>query len=374
MDYLKISADDHIDLGYLPRDLWESRLPSALRAQGPHVVDRDGKDLWVCGDETWGDYRSARWFAQPNRNPLALDRGGVAEEGRPITPSTRLEDMDRDGVQASVLFPPIIAMNPTNVALRDAIVSAFNDWAFEFASSAPERFIPAAMLSPTDPQSATAELARLAKVGALKQVNFLVNDVTVEMNLPAWDVFWSTAEEQGIIVSYHVGGSLRPGEPRAAREELRNGERPPEFDMGVGNGGQRFFQQFVDLFTFGTLERHPALKFVLAESGAGWVPYVVQEMDFRYGRLFETGTSTLKEKPSDVFKRQVWATYQSDLVGLHVMDFFGEGHVMWASDYPHHDSTWPFSDEVVGAETAHLSAELTRGVLRDNAAALYALA
>jgi predicted TIM-barrel fold metal-dependent hydrolase len=193
------------------------------------------------------------------------------------------------------------------------------------------------------------------------------------MNLPAWDVFWSTAEELGIIVSYHVGGSLRPGEPRAMREALRNGERPPEFDMGVGNGGQRFFQQFVDLFTFGTLERHPGLKFVLAESGAGWVPYVVQEMDFRYGRLFETRTSTLKEKPSDVFKRQVWATYQSDLVGLHVMDFFGDGHVMWASDYPHHDSTWPFSDEIVGAETAHLSAKLARGVLRDNAAALYAL-
>jgi predicted TIM-barrel fold metal-dependent hydrolase len=281
--------------------------------------------------------------------------------------------MDRDGVQASVLFPPIIAMNPANVALRDAIVSAFNDWVFAFASSSPDRFIPAAMLSPLDAQSATNELVRLAKTGKLKQVNFLVNDVTVDMQLSAWDVFWSTAEELGIIVSYHVGGSLRPGEPRAVREALLNSERPPEFDLGVGNGGQRFFQQFVDMFTFGTLERHPKLKFVLAESGAGWVPYVVQEMDFRYGRLFETGTSRLKEKPSDVFKRQVWATYQSDVVGLHVMDFFGDGHVMWASDYPHHDSTWPFSDEIVGAETAHLSAESARAVLRDNAAALYGL-
>ena len=281
--------------------------------------------------------------------------------------------MDRDGVQASVLFPPIIAMNPANVALRDSIVSAFNDWVFEFASSAPERFIPAAMLSPQDAQSATDEMVRLAKKRGLKQVNFLVNDVTVEMQLPGWDVFWSTAEELGIIVSYHVGGSLRPGEPRAVREAMLGSERPPEFDMGVGNGGQRFFQQFVDLFTFGTLERHPKLKFVLAESGAGWVPYVVQEMDFRYSRLFETGTSSLREKPSDVFKRQVWATYQSDLVGLHVMNFFGEGHVMWASDYPHHDSTWPFSDEIVDSETAHLDAGAKRAVLRDNAEALYAL-
>jgi predicted TIM-barrel fold metal-dependent hydrolase len=79
----------------------------------------------------------------------------------------------------------------------------------------------------------------------------------------------------------------------------------------------------------------------------------------------------LKELPSDVFKRQVWATYQADLVGLNLVDFFGKGHMMWASDYPHHDSTWPFSQEVVEKETAHLEPAVARAILRDNAAVLY---
>ncbi len=124
------------------------------------------------------------------------------------------------------------------------------------------------------------------------------------------------------------------------------------------------------------LERHPNLKFVLAESGTGWIPFVVQEMDFRYKRLFEKSTAQeipLKDLPSDVFKRQVWATYQADRVGLALVDFFGDGHMMWASDYPHPDSTWPYSEEIVEKETAHLSPESKRKIIRDNAAALYGI-
>ncbi len=374
MNELKISADDHIDLGYLPKDLWTSRASAGMAQNVPHVVDRDGRDVWVCGDAIWGEYRSPRWFAQPGRNPLALDRGGVAEEGRPVTPSKRLEDMDRDGVSASILFPPIVAMNPGDRELRNSIVRSYNDWATEFAAAAPTRFIPAAMISPIDPNSAIDELLRIAKDGALKQVNFLVNDVTLDMCLEEWDPFWYAAEETGLIVSYHVGGSLAHGTARDLKAQMDGTARAPAFDMGVGNGATAFFQPFVNLFTFGTLERHPRLRFVLAESGTGWIPFVVQEMDFRYERLLERSSNvSLKEKPSDVFRRQVWATYQSDLVGLHLVGFFGEGHMMWASDYPHHDSTWPFSQTIVDKETAHLTPDLRQAVLRGNAAALYNL-
>ena len=77
--------------------------------------------------------------------------------------------------------------------------------------------------------------------------------------------------------------------------------------------------------------------------------------------------------PSEVFRRQVWVTYQQDRVGLELVDFFGEGHMMWASDYPHPDSTWPNSQAIVEKETAHLSPERKKAILRDNAAALYGL-
>ena len=102
MTYTMISADDHIDLGYLPRDLWIERVAGSLRDRAPRVEDRGEKgEYWVCDGETWAEYRGERWFAKSNRTRLALDRGGVGEAHRPTTPEKRLADMDRDGVEAS---------------------------------------------------------------------------------------------------------------------------------------------------------------------------------------------------------------------------------------------------------------------------------
>ncbi|HWP56261.1 MAG TPA: amidohydrolase family protein [Candidatus Acidoferrales bacterium] len=374
MDDRMISADDHIDLGYLPKELWLERVPKSLRERAPRVEDRGEKgEFWVCDGETWGEYRGARWFARPNRNKLALDRGGVGEPSRPTTPEKRLADMDRDGIEASLMFPPILAMQVNDPELRNACVRAYNDWAAEFRQAAPTRFFPVAMLSPVDPEAAKEEICRVAKMG-FREANFLVNDVTLDMYMKPWDVFWDAAEETGLVVSYHVGGSLQSGTVRATMAALKPGERQMAFDMGLGNGATSFFNPFVNLFNFGTLERHPNLKFCLAESGIGWIPFVVQEMDYRYRRQFERKKSEeipLKEPPSEIFKRQVWATYQTDLVGLHLIQFFGDGHIMWGSDYPHPDSTWPFSKQIIEKDTAHLSPEMKKKVTRDNAAALY---
>ena len=375
MDYLKISADDHIDLGYLPHGTWIDRVPRAMVDRVPHIEKRESGEFWVCEGKVWSEYRNAEWFGRTGRNPLALDRGGVGEEGRPVTSSKRLEDMDRDGVEYSVMFPPIISLQVSDIALQDTIIQAYNDWAADFAAEAPNRLGSVALLSPDNAQSATNELVRIAGEGRIKQAGFLVNDVSTDMYLEDWDRFWATAEETGIIVSYHVGGSIQTDTMRAAQGSAQaRGHRAPVFGLGLGNAGSVWLMPFTNLFSFGILERHPNLRFVLAESGTGWIPFVVQEMDFRYNRLFETrGDIPLKELPSDLFKRQVWATYQTDLVGLNLVDFFGKGHMMWASDYPHHDSTWPFSEEIVSKETAHLEPDTARAILRDNAAILYGL-
>jgi len=87
MDYLKISADDHIDLGYLPHGTWVDRVPSSLKERVPHIERHEKGEFWVCEGQVWREYRNAEWFARPGRNPLALDRGGVGEEGRPVTPN-----------------------------------------------------------------------------------------------------------------------------------------------------------------------------------------------------------------------------------------------------------------------------------------------
>ncbi|HEX6510956.1 MAG TPA: amidohydrolase family protein, partial [Chloroflexota bacterium] len=206
--------------------------------------------------------------------------------------------------------------------------------------------------------------------------NFLVGTVTWSMYQKEWDSFWAAAEDADMIVSYHVGGVTRAGEfPSEAPASA--GERTPAFRMGLGDGATSFVQPFVGLFSFGILERHPKLKIVLGESGIGWIPYVVQEMDYRFKQARERATPEgwpLLRLPSELFRQQAWATYQQDLVGLHLVDFFGDGHIMWASDYPHPDSTWPRSQEVVERETAHLSPEVKRKVLCENAQKLYGIA
>jgi predicted TIM-barrel fold metal-dependent hydrolase len=378
MTYTMISADDHIDLGYLPRDLWTSRMPASLRERAPHVEDRGDKgEYWVCDGDTWAEHRGERWFARSSRTWLALDRGGVGEAYRPTTAEKRLSDMDRDGVEASLLFPPIIAMQVGDAELRNATVRAYNDWAYEFGKRAPDRFYPVAMLSTVDAEAARDELIRVAKLG-FKEANFLVNDVTLEMSLKAWDVFWAAAEEADIVVSYHAGGSVQTSTVRATIDAVKKpGEHQGVFDMGLTNGATSFFNPFVNMINFGTLERHPNLKFCLAESAIGWIPFVVQEMDYRYKRQFERRKATeipLKNMPSEIFKRQVWATFQTDFVGLHLTEFFGDGHIMWGSDYPHPDSTWPFSRDIVAKDSIHLPSDIKKKVYYDNAKALYGLA
>ena len=111
-----------------------------------------------------------------------------------------------------------------------------------------------------------------------------------------------------------------------------------------------FLEPFVDLFAWGILERHPKLRIVMAEAGTGWLPWLVQELDYRHWRLWEAkefwadkGGSALVTKPSELFRRQIYATFQEDYVALSLLPFFGEGHLLWASDYPHPDSVWPNS-------------------------------
>jgi uncharacterized protein len=128
------------------------------------------------------------------------------------------------------------------------------------------------------------------------------------------------------------------------------------------------------------LERRPNARLVLAESGLGWPPWVVQEMDYRYARLVSMrdywesrGGIGLTMKPSEVFRRQVWVTVQDDQIGLDILHHFGEDKVMWACDYPHPDSTFPESRAIVERLMGGLAPEVRKRVLHDNAASLYGL-
>jgi uncharacterized protein len=375
MDYEMISVDDHIDFQYVPSDVFTTRLPAHLRDRGPRVVELDdGTSGWVCDGRSLGRWAGGRRSTAKRSYQTALERAGLDEEGvlRPTEPELRLTDMKHDGIYATVMYGPAVAIEIDDPELRLAVYRAYNDWLQEFCSYDSKRLIGVAMLPAEDTAGATAELERLAERGGAKQVAMHIGRVEHPIYDPEWERFWDVIDESGIISSFHLvltGAQILAldGAPHAIFETSKV-----------------FINQFLDplvgLLGRGVLERRPNAKLVLAESGLGWPPWVVQEMDYRYARLVAMrdyweprGGIGLTMKPSDVFRRQVWVTIQDDQIGLDILHHFGEDKVMWACDYPHPDSTFPESRAVVERLMSGLTPEARKRVLHDNAASLYGL-
>ena len=372
-----ISCDDHMDLGQLPADLWLARLPAALRHRAPRIEERDGQAVWICDGKVWGS-----WGGKPpatgNQRPVkplynSFDRAGIYDqsERRPAVAELRLADMDRDGVRTQVIFGPIFQISTDDPVLRVGCYRVYNDWLLDFCKAAPDRLLGVPML-PETPDGATEELLRLAAKGGVKQVTLMIANINPKLDDPAWEKLWTALEETGIILSWHIT-VFGNRDPRAAGKAASVFENTKFF---MAN----FLEPFVDLFAWGILERHPKLKIVIAEGGTGWLPWLVQELDYRHWRLWEAkefwadkGGAELETKPSELFKRQIWATFQEDYAAMSLIPFFGEGHLLWASDYPHPDGVWPNSRAAIERQMANLSPEMRSKLTHDNAAKLYGL-
>jgi predicted TIM-barrel fold metal-dependent hydrolase len=200
-----ISADDHIDLRWLPKDLWSERLPARLRERGPRVVDTEKGEYWTWEDRLFSPhgYYTA---AQGSGAMWAIERGGVMREGelRPTSAALRLIDMDRDGADASIMYGPTDPMEFTDAELRRSCYEAYNNWLIEFCSAATSRLIGVPQLSMEDPGDARHELERLAKKTRVRHVNILASRATPPVYNRAWEPFWTLAEELGIPVGFHL--------------------------------------------------------------------------------------------------------------------------------------------------------------------------
>jgi len=385
---MMISVDDHIDMQYLPKDLWTERLPASLREQGPHVVESDTSYSWVCDGKTWGPWAGGKPKTPPVKPnyQTALEKGGVFEPGvlRPTIPELRLTDMTRDGIEASFMFGPIQAFSSDDPQLLAAIYRAYNDWLIDFCSYDSHRLHGIAALPGEHVNAAVIEMHRLAKKGGVKQVNFLVGR-TNRVYSEEWEPFWSAAEETGMIVSFHVGGGI-PG------NRTQSNVGPPDMLLAPGQErvasafgfSKNFILAFLDTFhgllAEGVLDRHAGVQVMLAEVGLGWLPWLVHEMDYRYQRLLdnksywdERGGINLTMPPSEIWKRNFWVTFQDDPVGLAQLAFCNEDHILWASDYPHPDSTFPDSRRIVEEQMVALTPVQRKKILRDNAIDLYGI-
>jgi predicted TIM-barrel fold metal-dependent hydrolase len=353
------SCDDHLDMNAVPPTLWTDRTPAATHETIPHVVEKNGMRLWIV-DGTPVSI-SGRYAGIDS----AIDRAGVEDDGfRPSTPDLRVQDMERDGIWASVVYgPTALFRHPLkDRALIEMCVRAWNDWAAaEFNAYAPDRLFALPDLPTTSAEAAATELERCIQLG---HRGAMMNGFDVDLADRQWDRLWAFAAEAGTPISFHIGGGTRI-DPRKRGWHI----------AGFAAIAPMQMDEILSILVFaGILERHPSLKVVLAESGVGWVPYMVARMDATFEKhCVPHPEYSIKTKPSELFARQVWATFEEEPLGPQLIPLLSPDNFMWACDYPHPDSTWPHSREAIDHALGHLGPAAVEKITGGNCKALYRL-
>jgi len=373
-----ISADSHVSE---PGDLWTTRITAAYRERAPHLEARGEMGDFMVADGIL-PMPVGLGIAAP-RDPKDIKFFGVKyEEARPggWDPDARLKDQDIDGVQAEVIYTtlgmPLFGLDDDE--LRRACFGVYNDWVAEFRSYSPKRLHPIALLSLDDIPLAVRELERCAKLGLKGAMIWGVPPEDKPYYSEIYDPFWAAAQEMKMPLSLHVITQ------RDQKGKHRDKSRDKTAESGpIVFGGVKMLigtmqpvyqvQRTLSSFIFGKVfERFPELRIVSAENDTGWIAHFMYRSDHMYGKFGTMREETkLQMKPSDYVRRNVWATFQDDAIGPMTYKFFGENNYMWASDFPHTDSTWPNSLKVIKQDFEGVPEDITRKIVCENAAKLY---
>jgi predicted TIM-barrel fold metal-dependent hydrolase len=288
-------------------------------------------------------------------------------------PAARLKDQDIDGVEAEILFSSAARQlySITDEPYQRAIFRSYNEWLCEFCSHDPRRLIGLALLSILDIEHTVADIYHYAKRGFHGvQIPTRIKDSGYYE--PKYEPIWAALEETTMIVNVHT--SATQGVARTHYEGPREVE-PKKQSLGFADR-QAPAQQFLgNLILSGVFDRHPNLKVVCAEFDVGWVANLVQQVDYWFGRqsTFDAERNINKLPPSEYFKKNVFFTYQDDRAGVLTTSVYGADNFLWASDYPHGVTTWPYSKETVERNCEGIDPVIQRKLNRENTAKLYRL-
>jgi predicted TIM-barrel fold metal-dependent hydrolase len=275
-------------------------------------------------------------------------------------PVERLKDQDIDGVASEVLYSSlgIALFNLGDPELQIACIRVYNDWLAEFCAHDPRRLIGIG-LYPLSALPDVSEVERCAKKG-LKGILILAssgNDLPYSDQ--RFDPLWGFCAQAGLPISLHKplvsGMPLTPAMPTMA-----------DLQIQVIHVVEQCLTRLV---YGGVFERFAELRVVSAENDVGWFPNWVHRLDHVHSKM--AFGRQLPQKPSEYVRRGIWATFQDDPLGPSTWKFFGEKNYMWASDFPHADSTFPHSLKVIEENFAGVPAEVTRQIVFDNANRLY---
>ena len=366
-----ISVDDHL---VEPRHLFEGRLPEHLQQRAPYVRETSkGHEIWIFDGQKY-DQVGLNAVVGRSRDIGVMEPVRFDEMRRGCyDPAARVADMDQGGIWASVNFPSQITgfcgsvySGCSDPELGLACVRAFNDWYLEeWVEPYPGRFVPMGITYLADPAEGAAEIRRNAERGF---VAVSLPEQPHRLGYPSlhtgwWDPVLAACAETGTVVCLHVGSS-------GMMDMALDG---PLVQLGATLFSSLSYNACADWLWSGVAVRYPTLHIAMSEGGIGWVPMLADRLDFMCEVAghgidgWDGGDLT----PTDVLLRNFWFCSLDDPSIWPIRDRIGVDHVMVEVDYPHADSTWPDTPQLLARRLADLPVQDQRRICHQNAADLF---
>ncbi len=369
MEQTIISSDSHVI--EVP-DLWEKGLPASLRERAPKAYFDKTRDAWMFGSpEVQAQAVGALFMAGKKPEEREEYRRAGFSIARPggWDPVVRLQDMKTDGVAAEVLYPSLGLglFCISDATLQEALFRTYNDWIIDYCSKVPDRLYGIALISMYDIDHAIAELERCKKAGGMVgSMIWQVPDPKYPFTSEHYERFWAASQDLEMPIHLHIltgfGDSMN-------RQTSRGIHR---YRIGVQQH-REIEDALFDIIYSGVLERYPKLKVVSVENEIGWMPFWLGQCDKGFKRHRHTEQLPINKLPSEYFHRQIYATFFNDHVGGKLFSWWGTDNCMWSNDYPHQNSTWPNSRDVINRDMGHLPEAERDKLLNSNVRKLYNL-
>lgn len=390
IDYLVFSADNHVDED---DDALQARLPDHLKPEAPRWEEHDGQKLRIVpGLGVINADIAMRFVENASEEVRAREYRTDPTGGRDL--AVRRMKQEADGVGAEVVYPNrymALTAHP-NPEYQVAMARIYNDFLVETFFSEPDRYVPVAILPVGDIEGTVTEIERLVGMG-FKAMLMPPSIPWLPYFLDLYEPVWRALDETESVPAFHVfagnasfGGAdfantlaISPELLELGREELST----KDFEitglqsswMGMAHtvmGTAAGMSPLLQLTSSGVFDRYPNLQFAIVEAEAGWLPFVLESMDYMQER--RPDVRKLELRASEYFRRQGHITFSYDSVSVEMIGRIGSDRMMWANDYPHDEGTYPNSTPTVARLVDNLGDATAKDLLWNNAARLFGLA
>jgi predicted TIM-barrel fold metal-dependent hydrolase len=380
-----VDADSHFAE---PADLWTSRAPAAYRDRVPQIAKVDGTKTWVLDGAFWTGLGGHTIAKGPKKTlgTLCLPFDEIDDSAWGVP--GRLSLMDQQGVYAAVLYPNSIGFASNalfgieDIDFRNLVSSIYNDSLVDVQNESGRRLLPQAVLPVWDMERTKMEMNRLIEAGI---TGFTITDKPQMVGLPDLDheyfaPLWSIANEAGSVINFHIGSGApanmgKQSPVAAASSDIYWQSFGPQRRLAVL--ATQFYMSNVRIITnlimSNMFDRYPNVKVVSAESGIGWVPFVLEACEYQLDEMVTEAAEVglQKRRPSEYFRSNCYVMSWFERSGMKVIDDIGVDNVMLMTDIPHPTCLFPNTREYFAGVTQNLSEEVRRKVVQDNAAKVY---